>query len=424
MIAESGVPTTTLRNAADLGRGERAAIFALLIFASLAYNYNFILIDYIRPFLIRSMGMTLQQTALLYSAQASGVIVGAFTTPLLVARLGGRASLMTMAGCLGVLTGLNLLVGGFEGWAAIRFFAGIGLSGCYVSSTTLLVNLFPPRLRGRLMAVSMAMFNIAQITAGVLIAGLGEGGWRWLIVLGAISPALIAVGSRLILPDDRRLAVYGAKHMEVERRGAWTEMARGRRLWLTLACLLLAGLNFSAYQFYSGFITTYLLNVRHLGAELTGMFVVIDGVGGLIGSFLFGWVADRIGRKACAIGFVFAAGLAGAVLIAPANPFLLALLELGYAVSLPCTVAWGAMFAELFPVRLRPMGTSLFHGGHIISIGAPLLVALVAAHASLAVGMALAPAAFLVAAAVWFNLPETLPRSRAFRGFDPDAAAA
>ena len=31
---------------------------------------------------------------------------------------------MTMAGCLGVLTGLNLLVGGFEGWAAIRFFAG------------------------------------------------------------------------------------------------------------------------------------------------------------------------------------------------------------------------------------------------------------------------------------------------------------
>ena len=128
------------------------------------------------------------------------------------------------------------------------------------------------------MAVSMAMFNIAQITAGVLIAGLGEGGWPWLIVLGAISPALIAVGSRLILPDDRRLAVYGLKHMEVERRGP-DEMARGRRLWLTLACLLLAGLNFSAYQFYSGFITTYLLNVRHLGAELTGMFVVIDGVG-------------------------------------------------------------------------------------------------------------------------------------------------
>ena len=48
---------------------ERAAIFALLIFASLAYNYNFILIDYIRPFLIRSMGMTLQQTALLFSVK-------------------------------------------------------------------------------------------------------------------------------------------------------------------------------------------------------------------------------------------------------------------------------------------------------------------------------------------------------------------
>lgn len=364
--------------------------------------------------------MNLEQTALLYSAQASGVIVGAFCTPLLVVRLGGRGALTATTATLALLTGLNLLVSDFASWAILRFLAGICLSGCYVSSTTLLANLFPARLRGRLMAAFMAMFNIAQITAGILFATLGGSGWRWLVALGALAPALIAAASRVGLPDDRRLVVFGAENAKEARSGSWAEMAMGRRLWLTIACLLLAGLNFSAYQFYSGFITTYLLNVRHFGASLTGMFVIIDGIGGLLGSLLFGWIADRAGRRAGAIGFVFAAGLAAAVLVAPANPILLGVLEFGYAVSVPCTVIWGALYAELFPLRLRPMGTSLFHGGHVISVAAPLVVAVVAAHASLAVGMALAPIAFLIAAGIWIILPETLAGTRAFKGFDPE----
>ena len=83
---------------------------------------------------------------------------------------------------------------------------------------------------------------------------------------------------------------------------------------------------------------------------------------------------------------------------------------------------WAAYFTELFPVRLRPMGASLFHGGHVISLGAPLIVTTVAAHASLGVGMALAPATFLLGAGVWALLPETLRRSPLYRGFDAEAA--
>lgn len=150
---------------------------------------------------------------------------------------------------------------------------------------------------------------------------------------------------------------------------------------------------------------------------------MVDGVGTLAGSLLWGWIADRYGRRVNAVGFVATALLAGLVLIAPAQPLLLAALELGYAVSLSSANIWAAYFTELFPVRLRPMGASLFHGGHVISLGAPVVVTVAAAHAGLAVGMALAPATFLLGAVIWALLPETLQRSLLYRGFDAEAVA-
>ncbi len=199
-------------------------------------------------------------------------------------------------------------------------------------------------------------------------------------------------------------------------------MLSGRRLWLTLACLLLAGLNFSAYQFYSGFITTYLTTVRQFSASVTGLFVSVDGIGTLIGSLMWGAIADRYGRRVNAVGFALAAVFTIVFLVAPVSTPVLLAIELGYAVCLSCTNIWAAYFAELFPVRLRPMGTSLFHGGHVVSLFAPVIVTIVAAHSSLAVGMALAPATFLLGALVWALLPETLRTGVLYRGFSAEAA--
>ena len=151
----------------------------------------------------------------------------------------------------------------------------------------------------------------------------------------------------------------------------------GRRA-LTLTCILLAGLNFSGYQFYSGFITTYLLNVRHFDAAVVGLFVSIDGAGTLAGSLMWGAIADRFGRRVNAFAFGCTAIFIVLFLTAPPTRAVLLSIEFCYAVCLSATNCWAAYFAELFPVRLRPMGTALYHGGHIISLAAPLLVATVA----------------------------------------------
>lgn len=412
-----------MRRADDLRRSEQFVIYAVMLIASLAYNYSFILVDYVRPFLIRDAGMTLQQTALLYSVQAAGVIIGSFVMPSLVARYGSKAALVACSLILSACTFANEAMVGFWPWGVTRFIIGIALPGCYIASITMLANVFPPRLRGRLLSVNMAMFSVSLMTFGFLGSILGDNGWRTLVRIAAILPLAVALATLLFLPDDRRFQVYGNDETSAEsnsERGAWREMLKGRRARITIACIVIAGLNFSAYQFYSGFITTYLLNVRGFSEEMIGVIVAVDGVGTLAGTVIWGIVADRYGRKYNLLGFVLAAICVAGFLIAPSWMPLLIAVELLYAIGLACTNCWAAYFAELFPVRLRPMGTSLFHGGHVISMFAPLAVTAVAAHAPLAFGMAFAPLSFLAAALIWSRLPETLRTGRRYKGFAPE----
>lgn len=420
--ALTSATTTPLRRADELGRGEQWLIYGLLTLNSLAYNYNFLLIDYVRPFLLTDLGWTLRDTALLYSSQAAGVIVGSFASAWWVARWNARGVLLVATFAIGTFTLLGLWVSGSAQWLGFRFLVGVALSATYVAATTMLANFFPPKLRGRLLSINGAMFAVALILIGAAGAALGKEHWRGLIWLGAAMPAAIFLFTAWLLPDDQMFSVYGDDEAATDRNaahGSWREMLTGQRLKLTLACLLLAGLNFSGYQFYSGFITTYLQTVRQFDASATGILVTADGFGALLGGVLWGWFADRYGRRFNAWGFVLAAAFIVAYLLAPSNKILLYTLELGYAICLACTYCWGAYFAELFPVRLRPMGSSLFHGGHIISLFAPLLVTTVAQQQSLVLGMTMAPVTFLLAALVWWRLPETLHSSKRYRGFIP-----
>lgn len=412
-----------LRRADELRPAEQVVIYAVMLIASLAYNYSFILIDYVRPFLVRDAGMTLAQTALLYSVQAAGVIIGSFVVPSVVARHGSKAVLIGCSLILAACTFANEAMSGFWPWAATRFLVGFVLPGCYIASITMLANVFPPRLRGRLLSINMAMFSVSLMTFGALGSILGDDGWRTLVRVAALLPLIVAVTTFFFLPDDRQFQVYGNDEQsgaDNSERGSWRDMFRGGRARLTLACIVIAGLNFSAYQFYSGFITTYLLNVRGFTSELIGVIVAVDGIGTLVGTVIWGIVADRYGRKYNLLGFLLAAVCVAAFLVAPSYTPLLIAIELAYAIGLSCTNCWAAYFAELFPVRLRPMGTSLFQGGHIISLFAPLAVTLVAAHAPLAVGMSLAPLSFLLAALIWSRLPETLQSGKRYKEFKPE----
>lgn len=400
----------------------RGAVYVSMLLASLSYNFSFILIDYVRPFLVRLHIMSLPQTAMLYSCQSCGIIIGSILLSPLVARLGPKAVLVGGGAALIAGNVFTLHAASFAAWATWRFLIGVALAGSYVASITLLANFFPAHLRARLLAFNMSMFSVALLLAGAVGVTAGAAGPQVLLGLGALLPALVVVLTLVLVPPQNRYVSYGNGEEAVTSLpsdGNWRDMLHRKRRTLTLSCVLLAGLNFCGYQFYSGFITSYLLNERHFSTAIIGWFVLIDGIGTLFGSLLWGSVADRLGRRVNAIGFGFAAVFIGLFLAVPPISPLLLCLEFGYAVCLSASNCWAAYFVELFAVRLRPMGSALYHLGHVISLAAPLVVATIARMHSLAAGMTLAPVTFAAAALLWWSLPETLRSSPLYRGFNP-----
>ena len=91
-------------------------------------------------------------------------------------------------------------------------------------------------------------------------------------------------------------------------------------------------------------------------------------------------------------------------------PNLIKTLGFLYGFCLSCTYPWGIWFTEIFPTRLRSYAAALLHGGHLISIIAPLIIAVIARRYGIAAGMAMAPLMFLVGALIWRTLPETIVR--------------
>ena len=217
-----------LKRADALGFQQRFTLYAVLILSNFACNYSFVLVDYVRPFLVRDLGMTLASTALLYTAQSCGLIAGSILMPVFDRRWGSRTVICLSAAGVALFTVLSLQATTFPAWAISRFAVGIVLAGCYVSTTTMLANFFPPQLRGRLLAANMMTFSAALLVGGLVGAAAGASGWRAVIWVAVVVSGTVAAASAWLLPDDRRFAVYGDRpdsaQAEEAAAGAWSEI--------------------------------------------------------------------------------------------------------------------------------------------------------------------------------------------------------
>jgi len=407
----------------------RALAFAVILAGYFLYAYNWQLVDYVRPNLMADHGFSLKDTTKLSLAQNLGVTLGAMAAASVIARIGRRSAITAISIGAGLLTLLSLFMDQLAAWIGLRFAICLFLGGYYVSAVSLMSAMFPQNIRARLAAFFQAAFSSSEIALGSMGGALGDEHWRMLLWVGALAPILVGLLLILAAPDDRKYRGLGnatdahaapAAGSGSGAGGGWGEMISRRWRVLTLACLFLAGLKFTGYQLFSGYVTTYLKLERGFSAQEVGALVSMIGLGWLLGAFGWAFVADRFGRRICCLGFFAAALFVGLYLVAPHEQGTLKLLGFGYGLCLSCSNAWGVWFTEIFPERLRPFGVALVHAGHIISMSAPLVIGGLAERYGLVFGMALAPVAFLVAGLIWAFLPETLPRSPFYRGYSPE----
>lgn len=396
--------------AEDIAFGRRVVAFVFLMIFDFFYGWSWNTVDLLRPDIRQAFGLSLADVSLMYTAQSSGALIGAVVIGQLADKFGRR----NMMFCIMVGYALALACGAITTslaeLLAHRFVLGLFLGGVFPVAVSIYTALFDRRLCGKLAGFYNGTFNGSIVAIGFIVSTFGTE-WRTLLLIGASIPLVLAPLTFLLVPNDRRMIPYGNTTVAPPpRKLPAAELFSPGLRRRTLLIALMIGLNFFAYQAFAGWQSTYLQETLGFTSEVAKRLLAWQFTATIIGGFFWGWVADRFGRRANALGFVLATVMIAAYLsVESANQLLV--LGFIFGLMLPASVVWGPWLAEMYPAHLRATATSIFNWGRIISLFSPPITAAVAQTFGLGAAMALGGFSWFLSALVWRILPETLGRT-------------
>ncbi len=227
-----------------------------------------------------------------------------------------------------------------------RVFVGIGEGGYGPAAPTILADLFPIDIRGRIMAVFTCAIPVGSALGYVLGGLVGVHlGWRWAFYL--VTPPGLLLGLLCFRRSDPRQRGLELPERQRAHWGDYLSLFRTRSFAINTFAqaamtFAVAGLGF--------WVAEYL---RFRGQPAAGgktLFGAVTVVAGLTSTFAGGIVADKLRARFPSSYFL----VSGVGMIA-ACPFFIA------ALYLPFPIAWGGMFIAIFCLFLNtgPSNTAL-----------------------------------------------------------------
>lgn len=361
-----------------------------------------------------------------------GMAIGASLGGLAADKIGRRNVFAITLLLYGLATGASALAGSVAILLVFRFLTGLGLGAELPVASTLVSEFAPLKVRGRMVVWLEAFWAAGWILAaiiGTFVVAEGENGWRWGLALGAV-PAFYALWVRMQLPESVRFLESRGREEEAEavvrnfEEGVapeqlapvevpdapasesthiWSPELRARTFafWTVWFCVSLA--------YYGAFTwIPSLLVDQGFSLVRSFSFTLIITLAQLPGYALAGWLIEVWGRRTTLAVFLAGSAISAGLYGFAAAPW--QIIAAGCLLSLFNLGAWGALYAigpELYPTQIRATGTGAAAAfGRIGSILAPLIVPPVLTFGGHAGVFAVFAAAFTVAAAAAFVLPE------------------
>ncbi|MGA2624964.1 MAG: MFS transporter [Bacteroidota bacterium] len=296
-----------------------------------------------------------------------------------------------------------------------RSLVGIGLGGEWAAGSVLVSETWAPEHRGKAIGLMQSGWAVGYIFAALLAAVvLPQQGWRMLFVLGVV-PALLTLWIRRHIPEPQ---IWKSEMQKARSRKSPFEIFRPPLLRKTFIASVIATSVLFAYWGLFTWMPTFLSSSLEKGGagmsivQSSGWIVVMQ-VGAFFGYVMFGFLADKFGRRFTFIGFLaFAAVLVPLygqlgrheIVLMVMGPFI-GFFGHGYF-SL-----FGVMLAELFPTHLRGTAQGFcFNIGRTLSALAPFTIGALADVYGIGSALALTSAFFIIGAALILLLPETKGR--------------
>jgi MFS family permease len=294
----------------------------------------------------------------------------------------GRARTLSLA--MLVLSVFTLAVWVVPDWQLLvlfRFLTGMGVGGTMVMSAVYIAEVWGDRVRGRAIALSIIAvgFPIGIIFSGV-VTHLAEA-WRTAFLTGAL-PLAISMICFLVLeePDQWSRINREDKPARKEKRGSITFLlAPENRVNFFVAATIFGSMLVGIWATFS-WLPTWAQNLPSGGAGLSegGNLVILLGLGGIIGSFFAGFLANGLGRRKALMLAFGGASLAASLLYLSNSEFTgivyvqTAFLSLFFGIS---QAIFTAYIPELFPAPVRSTATGIcFNAGRFVTATAVFFV--------------------------------------------------
>jgi MFS transporter, putative metabolite:H+ symporter len=312
--------------------------FGLLAVGGALDFFDFFVVGYLVAVVGPQWHLTYGQSSVMLLGGGLGAIFGALIWGPLTDAWGRKKLLIAGSFVCAIAAGSIALVrdGDWATFTALRFFVGVGLSGCATATAAFIVEFTPTRNRTSVTSLLVVFTTLGSVLAALTAANLlGVLGWRGVAVLGLI-PALMGLIYVFTLPESARWLVAKGRFPEARATVAWTlnmpletiplptvapiTAPRGRLSELLERPRLFAfvfltwlGLGTAIYGVMLWGPTVLALLLQITPKAAAGYFVYVT-VTGLIGKILFSFLAQILGRKRC--GEVTAYGTAAALILA------------------------------------------------------------------------------------------------------------
>lgn len=397
-------------------------------------GYTVIAIAYAMPVLVREWKLTPQEVGMILSFGYLGQLVGAVFFGWLAERIGRlRVLLFTIllfvamdAACLFAWSAWSMIV--------FRFIQGIGTGGEVPVASAYINEYIGANRRGRFFLLYEVMFLVGLLGAGLIgYLLVPTYGWKAMFVVGLV-PSMLMIPMRWFMSESPRWLAVKGRYEEADRivsrleasvvasgrplpspapvaiapnagpQSNWRELFNGIYLKRTLT---IWALWFCAYLVANGTITwlpTLYRQTFKLPLETSLAYGFLTSLGGVVAAVFCALLIDKVGRKGWYMMAFAAAALpltALTALGATSATQVLVLAGLAYAMVQTVTFSLYLYSAELYPTRLRAIGTGL--GSAWLRLGSaagPIIVGWVIADFGIRYVFALFACVLLVGAAV------------------------
>jgi MFS family permease len=301
-------------------------------------------------------------------------------------------------------TGLSAFARGYWDLVAYRTIAGLGLGGEFGIGMALVAEAWPASQRARASSYVGLGWQAGVLAAALLTPLLLPLiGWRGMFLIGLV-PALASFAIRRSVGEPELFVRKKATGFPVKllvKDAATTKVSLGMFILCSVQ-------NFGYYGLMI-WMPNYL--ARQFGFSLTqsALWTAVTILGMAFGIWLFGELADRIGRRPVFIAYQIGAFVMVLVYSQLTNPA--ALLIGGAIMGLfvnGMLGGYGALMSELYPTNARATAQNvLFNLGRGVGGFGPVVIASLAGAYSFSAAIALLALIYLVdIAATYFLIPE------------------